>query len=344
MNGGAASAGPEEIARGVERLRAGGLVAFPTETVYGLGANAFDADAVARVFAIKGRPVHNPLIVHVSGVEMARRATTEWPAEADRLARTFWPGPLSLVLPRSPAIPAIVTGGGPNVGVRCPDHPLTLALIEAFGSPLVGPSANRSGRVSPTTADHVRAEFAAEEVLVLDGGPCRAGLESTVLSLVGPPRVLRLGVIGAAEIGRVLGREVSLGEESADRPESPGMLASHYAPRATVRIASAQEIARAAPGGRWAAIMHSADAPAPGAHVERLPDDARGYAAALYAALRRADDAGATLILVERPPAGDPDADLWLAVHDRLARASAPRPPPHTPPVRGESRPSPRGR
>src|SRR5262245_53340115 len=241
---------PEEIAAAVARLRAGGVVAFPTETVYGLGADALSERAVARVFELKGRPGNNPLIVHVASAAMARDvvAPGAWGREAELLSTAFWPGPLSIVLPRSAAVPANVTAGGPNVAVRCPDHPTTLALLEAFGGPLVGPSANPSGRVSPTTAAHVREAF-GDEVMVLDGGACRAGIESTVVSLVGTARVLRPGVIGAGEIGRVLARDVEEArhapqEESlASRPmESPGRLASHYAPAARTLVVESSGI------------------------------------------------------------------------------------------------------
>ena len=172
----------KDIKEAASRLRDGGVVAFPTETVYGLGADAFSDAAVSRVFALKGRPSRNPLIVHVSGPLMAKRVTATWPVEAQRLADAFWPGPLSIVLPKRPEVPDIVTGGmgSASVAVRCPDHPTALALLYEFGSPLVGPSANLSGSISPTTAAHVRAAFSEQDVLVLDGGPCATGIESTV--------------------------------------------------------------------------------------------------------------------------------------------------------------------
>ncbi|MBL8962587.1 MAG: threonylcarbamoyl-AMP synthase [Phycisphaeraceae bacterium] len=319
--------GPEEIALAVNRLRSGGLVAFPTETVYGLAADAFDPRAVARVFSAKGRPAHNPLIVHVSGPSMARRVVQNWPEQADRLAASFWPGPLSIVLPAADDLPRIVTSGGPTVAVRCPDHPLTLALIEAYGSPLVGPSANRSGRVSPTTPQHVRASFAGDEVFVLDGGPSSVGIESTVLDLSrDPPIILRPGVITRAEISSVLGVDVAAGPAAGDNPEipvrSPGMLDQHYAPRARAQLVTASGVAALPPG----TVVIGFDTSGEGMAVV-MPRDARGYAAALYRALRDADAAcppGGRIAVVV-PETGGQDREVWEAVMDRLRRACADR-------------------
>lgn len=331
------SAGPEEIAAAVARLRERGLVAFPTETVYGLGAIATDERAVEHVFRVKGRPGVNPLIVHVSGEEMARRLTTDWSEDASRLAAAFWPGPLTIVVARGPAIPALVAGGGNTVAVRCPAHPLTLALIETLGEPIVGPSANKSGFVSPTSAAHVEDEFGAEiergEVMVLDGGSCRAGIESTVVSLAGDePEVLRPGVIGASEISRVLGRPVRERDgtenvESGVAIAAPGRLASHYAPRTRAVMVARNEISRAiaAAEGR-AAVLAIGGAGLPMVHkLVVMPADAIGYASSLYRALREADASGAGLIVIERPPTGGADAEIWRAIHDRLTRATSPR-------------------
>jgi L-threonylcarbamoyladenylate synthase len=351
--------GPEEIAAAVARLEAGGVVAFPTETVYGLGADALSERAVARVFQLKGRPSNNPLIVHVASAEAARQvfAPGAWSADAELLATAFWPGPLSIVLPKSAAVPSIVTGGGPNVAVRCPDHPTTLALLEAFGGPLVGPSANPSGRVSPTTAAHVREAFSQEDVMVLDGGPCRGGIESTVVSLVGMPRVLRPGLIGAEEIARVIGKPVgnpavapgtegaTAGSSATDdtapdfQPpssrtatralESPGLLASHYAPAARTILVDTSRIADAvaAAGGNAAVISWSGVRVAPPHRMVAIASEAAGYAAALYAALREADAMQPTVIVVEQPRAtgGEKELAIWGAVMDRLRRASAGR-------------------
>jgi L-threonylcarbamoyladenylate synthase len=334
-------AGPEEIAAAVARLRAGSVVAFPTETVYGLGADALNERAVARVFELKGRPSNNPLIVHVASAEMARGVVAEgaWGRVADLLTAAFWPGPLSIVLPKGAAVPSNVTGGGPNVAVRCPDHPVTLSLLEAFGGPLVGPSANPSGRVSPTTAAHVREAFSERDVMVLNGGPCRGGIESTVVSLVGSPQVLRPGLIGAGEIGRVIGRtveEAGSPREGAVRVQdttvgtivaqaSPGLLASHYAPVAQTVVFEGGEVAGVVASAGGAAVVISWSGTSAGAaRMVRLPADAAGYAAGLYAALREADAMMPSLIVVEKPRIlGDERARaIWGAVMDRLTRAS----------------------
>jgi len=322
--------GPEEIAIAVARIKAGGVVAFPTETVYGLGASALNPDAVRRVFALKGRPSNNPLIVHVSGEAMARRVVEHWPADAAALARAFWPGPLTLVLPKADAIVPDVTAGGHTVGVRCPDHPLTLAMLEACATPLVGPSANVSGHVSPTTAEHVRAAFSASDVFTLDGGTCRGGIESTVLWLAdGTPRILRPGLISAEQISSVLGRRVAAaGEGSAPARAgvlpSPGLLDRHYAPIArAVRFEGArfEDALRAmALSGRGVVISHANHVVPPPHRLIRLPDDAAGYASGFYAALREADVGDPSLIAVELPPMG-PDP-IWDAIHDRLSRAT----------------------
>lgn len=330
------TSGPEEIARAVKQLRAGGLVAFPTETVYGLGAVARDLRAVERVFAIKGRPATNPLIVHVSGEEMARTLTHSWNEHASKLAQEFWPGPLTMVLSRAPGVPAIVSGGGATVAIRCPAHPLTLALIEMVGEGVVGPSANRSGHVSPTSAAHVEDEFrdevASGELMVLDGGACRAGIESTVVSLVGgAPMVLRPGVIGASEIAAVLGERVEErgGDESATEGamSSPGRLATHYAPRTRAVLVARADIARVVGDCSVpVALIAFPGARAPSVHrLIEIPRDAIGYASSLYRVLREADASGAGLIVIERPPEGGEDAEIWAAIYDRLRRATTPR-------------------
>lgn len=326
------------LADACARLRSGGVVAFPTETVYGLGADALNSLAVARVFALKSRPWNNPLIVHAADTAMAQRCVSVWSDDAERLAAAFWPGPLSIVLPKASNIPPIVTGGGDGVAVRCPDHPLTLELLHAFGSPLVGPSANPSGRVSPTTAKHVRASFAEADVLVLDGGACVGGIESTVVDVrPATPRVLRPGLIGADDIARVLGRHVEhgihaagTGGDPAAALPSPGLLRSHYAPRTPAVLADASDLAAVASAASGGVVVitigpdGAASLPSAVARIT-LPADARGYARGLYAALRRADAAGIGLIVIERPaPSADaPDAGVWSAVLDRLDRATA---------------------
>ena len=319
--------GPEDIAAAVARLRAGGLVAFPTETVYGLGADALNERAVRLVFETKGRPATNPLIVHVASPAMARTVVSHWPPEAEALARAFWPGPLSLVLPKAPHVPGVVTAGGPNVAVRCPDHPTALALIEAFDGPLVGPSANPSGRVSPTTAEHVRASFDERQVMVLDGGPCRAGIESTVVKLGEGARILRPGLTSAGDIARVLGRPVQQTSEHApEQLESPGLLASHYAPATPLTLCGVHELPAHLRTARRVVVISHVPLAVPASHVLRsMPADAAAYARELYAALREADAQGADRIVVVEPDpnADGPEGGTWFAVLDRLRRAAA---------------------
>lgn len=308
----------------VRRLREGRLVAFPTETVYGLAADALNPDAVQRVFNAKQRPANNPLIVHVADADMARPLVTSWPAEADLLARRFWPGPLTLVLPRSPLIPDLVTGKGPTVALRCPDHPIALALLRALNRPLVGPSANPSGFVSPTRAEHVVAAFAPDDVLVLDGGPCRVGIESTVLSLVHtPPRILRLGAISAHDIQSILNQPIDVAPPSTHTPDaplpSPGLLQRHYAPRARV-ILFATSLPQAAPDNIVVLAHRAPRNTLASTRILQMPREADAYAARLYDALREADDLAPDAILVERP---EDEGSLWDAIRDRLARASS---------------------
>jgi len=332
------ASGPQEIAAAAERLKAGRLVAFPTETVYGLGADALSGAAVARVFAAKGRPSNNPLIVHVDSIAMAKRVVQSWPEGAEALAKAFWPGPLTIVLPKAECVPGLVTGDGPNVAVRAPKHPIALALIGAFGGPMVGPSANKSGFVSPTTAWHVHQEFADADVMVLDGGACEVGIESTVVSLVGSPRVLRPGAISAAEISAVLGVKVAEGKGKTlasglasgtqkDAMESPGQLASHYAPRSPAVLVDAAKLQKA---------LREAEGPCvvlgplltslPRQHrVIPMPMDARAYASRVYAALREADALMPAMIAIVKPTVvkGAADEALWRAIMDRLKRATA---------------------
>jgi L-threonylcarbamoyladenylate synthase len=333
------------IQAAADHLRIGGLVAFPTETVYGLGADARSAVAVKRVFDLKGRPAQNPLIVHVHSAQAARELTSMWPEEATLLARAFWPGPLTLVLPKASTVPSVVTGGGPNVAIRVPDHALTLELLQTFGGPLVGPSANPSGRISPTAASHVRAYFAAQEAMVLEGGACRSGIESTVLSLAERdesgrvrPVILRPGVISPADIAAALGIDAHNVILHSDHSQTsrvplpgaalpgPGLLPQHYAPKTKAILCDATEvmIALGAASPRVAVIAWSIPAQtAANDHVViSLQATAHAYAANMYAALMRADAAGADRILIEIPNISD-NHPIWQAVMDRLTRATS---------------------
>lgn len=325
-------AGLVDIPAAVAHLRGGGVVAFPTETVYGLGADALNESAVRRVFELKGRPSANPLIVHVADAAMAREVVADWPREAQKLAEAFWPGPLSIVLPVGAHVPRAVTGGGRTVAVRCPDHTVTLDLLRAFGGPLVGPSANLSGKVSPTSAAHVREAFAAADVPILDGGDCVVGIESTVLSLAGVggrAAILRPGVIGPEQIARVIARGVTYEEPppvANGALPSPGLLANHYAPAARAAMVPAAELpklARDADGQVVALTISDVTLPPPH-KVIPMPETPEDYARAMYTALRMADRPRTGLIAVETPPAGETDDDraVWRAVMDRLSRAT----------------------
>lgn len=310
-------------------LRSGGLVAFPTETVYGLGANALDARAVRRIYEAKGRPALNPLIVHVSSIEMARGLAAEWPDLADRLAKHFWPGPLTLVVRKGDRIPREVSGGGTTVGLRMPAHPVALALIEATGVPLAAPSANRSNEVSPTTAQHVQRGLGNRIELIVDGGSTTVGIESTVVDVTGAePRVLRPGMITAGQIARVAGGDVTAGiADAGDAPRSPGMMGRHYAPGGHVLLFAAADAGDAAArardalaaGTRVGALVFTSLG-VTGVQEHAMSPDAHEYARHLYATLHTLDVAGCELILIEQPP----PTDEWQGVRDRLQRATLP--------------------
>ena len=311
-----------ELAAGASALAAGALVAFPTETVYGLGANALDADAVAHIFAAKGRPTDHPLICHIASADDMAPLVAEVTPLAQALADAFWPGPLTLVMPRSAAVPDAVTGGRDTVAVRVPDHPLALALLNAFGGPVAAPSANRFGRPSPTRAGVVRVELGDAVVVILDGGPCAIGVESTVLDLASdPPQVLRPGGISVEQIEAVIGPVAA----ASGPARAPGMLESHYAPGARVEVLDAEALrARAdelaSDGERIAVLAPGAISPLPDSALVLGPAGAPdAYAALLYAAFRRADAEGCEVILAVPPPA----EGIGVAVRDRLARAAA---------------------
>jgi L-threonylcarbamoyladenylate synthase len=323
----------DAIRRAADVLRSGGLVAFPTETVYGLGANALDAAAVAKIFAAKGRPPNNPLIVHVARIEQARELAAEWPVSAAALAERFWPGPLTLVLAKRSLVPDIVTAGAATVGLRIPAHPVAQALLEAAGIPIAAPSANRSNEISPTTAEHVLKSLSGRIDIVLDGGPTTGGLESTVLDLTTtPPRILRPGLVSPGEIEEAIGAVERPGVliASSDRPvSSPGQLPRHYAPRAPMEwcaVGSAERVAALAREGcrvGWLTIAGNVRGPRLDANQVRIttiemPGDPAAYAAQIYAALHALDDAGVERIVVDLPP----NEEQWLAVRDRLRRGS----------------------
>jgi len=318
---------PDLLAQAVETLRRGGVIALPTETVYGLAANAEDELAVRRVFAIKGRPATHPLIVHVARAEELSSWARHIPEEAWRLAAAFWPGPLTLVLQRSARATDAVTGGQDTVALRVPHHPVALAVLDALGGGVAAPSANRFGRVSPTTAEHVRVDLGDEVDLLLDGGPCTVGVESTIVDLSGgAPAVLRPGGLAVEEISRVLGREVPVRTSATVRVS--GSLASHYAPRAGVVLAEPSEVAARVAAlraqGRSVGVLGPPTIPLP-PDVPRydVPEDPAGAARLLYMRLREADLSGHDVLVACLPRA----EGLGIAVRDRLARAAAPRPP-----------------
>jgi L-threonylcarbamoyladenylate synthase len=307
----------------VRRLRAGRLVAFPTETVYGLGANALDSNAVAGIFTAKGRPASNPLIVHIADADAVSPLVHEWPAAAATLAKHFWPGPLTLVVPRSASIPDIVTAGGETVGLRVPHHPVARELLRRAGLPVAAPSANRSEEVSPTTAQHVADSLGAfvEDLLVLDGGPCRVGVESTVLDVAqDPPRLLRPGMITSEQLRAQIGQIADSATAAGMIARSPGQGARHYAPHASLTIVptSALPTTLSSDDGL---LSYSGHRRGTTGVLVPMPDSASEYATRLFEALRRLDAIGVTRIVVEEPPHG-PD---WEAIHDRLLRAAAPR-------------------
>ncbi len=304
-----------EIARAGALLRSGGLVAFPTETVYGLGANALDVAAVERIFEAKGRPATSPLIVHVASIHLARLIVAEWPVRADLLAHRFWPGPLTLVLKKHANISARVTAGLDTVGIRVPAHPMALALLRAAGVPVAAPSANRFGGLSPTRAEHVRASLGDRVGLILDGGPTEVGIESTVLSIVDDPLLLRPGMVSREQIEAVIGPVRVAGAAATEAGHaSPGLHLRHYSPVTPLVLVTLGE---ALPAGRGAHMFITA--PRPAARAVAMPNDAEEYGAALYRTLYELDAQGHDWIAVEVPP----DGPAWVAIRDRLARAAA---------------------
>jgi L-threonylcarbamoyladenylate synthase len=323
------------IGEAVRALREGKIVAFPTETVYGLGARAADASAIERVFRAKGRPAHHPLIAHVTGEDAARALASSWPRAASLLAGAFWPGPVTVVVDRKPSVPAALAGGGSSVAIRAPAHPVAVALLAALGEAVAAPSANRYQGLSPTTAAHVARQLGDAVDLVLDGGPCDAGIESTVVDVRGPvPLVLRPGALALADLRRVLpdlDASAALAPAAPDAPRAaPGMGARHYAPRARLRLegtwegachaakALASQHPRSAPVGL---VVYGGTPTVPaGVALRVMPEDPALYARRLYGTLHALDDAGASAIVVQQVPAGEG----WWAVADRLRRAATP--------------------
>jgi L-threonylcarbamoyladenylate synthase len=311
------------IARAAARLRDGMLVAFPTETVYGLGADASNPEAVRGIFAAKGRPADHPVIVHLGDAAQLKEWARIVPEGAMKLAAAFWPGPLTLILPRASHVADIVTGGQDSVGLRVPSHPVARELLAAFGGGIAAPSANRFGRISPTTAQHVADDLGESVAMILDGGACPIGIESTIVAFTGDrPMLLRPGGIGVAALSRALGEP--LAEPDAAAPRASGTLAVHYAPRTPANLVAPDMLRAEIPQLEErdeivAVLARTVTRPADFTGVWlRAPDDAAQYAHDLYSSLRVLDAANADVILIENVPEGD----AWLAVRDRLSRAT----------------------
>jgi len=314
-------------------LRRGGLVAIPTETVYGLAADALDEEAVDGIFRAKGRPAGNPLIVHVADVAMARSLAAAWPPAAEAIAAAFWPGPVTIVVPKGRQVPDMVTAGGDTVALRCPAHPLARRLIDRAGIPLAAPSANRSERLSPTTAHHVLASLGNRIDLILDAGPTTEGIESTVVDCTtSPPRILRPGPVAAAAVGKVLGGPIEVGPAAGSvagvPARSPGQLPRHYCPRTPLELPAdpPARVAELVAAGRrvgWLVLSAAEAARRLAASGELvavpMPDDPAGYARCLYATLHALDARQLDRIVADPPPA----TDAWRAVRDRLSRAAS---------------------
>ena len=315
------------VKRAVEMLRAGEVVALPTETVYGLAANALDAAAVAKIYSIKGRPSHNPIIVHVSDLLMAQRCVERWPDSAEKLAKSFWPGPLTMVLPRAKDIPDNVTAGGETVGVRWPSHPFIQAVIRECGFPLAAPSANLSNAISPTSAAHVAKQLDGKVRVIVDGDAAQVGIESTVIDLASPqPRVLRPGMIHQESLFAVMGNiQHSTFNIQHSILRSPGLLRKHYSPKAKLLVMDWKSDADLKSrtthhASRTHIIAHTRIPSTDGfGSVRVLPRDAAAFARSIYAELHRCDEAGAEIIIVEALP---PQME-WRGVADRLMRAAA---------------------
>lgn len=316
----------EDLEQAAQLLRSGKLVAFPTETVYGLGADARNADALNAIFQAKGRPADHPLIVHLASAQEMTLWAKNIPAVAWTLAEHFWPGPLTLILQRADGVLDEVTGGQDTVGLRVPGNPVALALLDAFGGGIAAPSANRFGRISPTSVAHVQEELGDKVAGIIDGGDCEVGLESTILDLSGTtPCILRPGKISARMLAKVLPAKPSA-TPAADAPRAPGMLEAHYAPQSALKVVSPKamdaEIRHLHSEGKTVALLSRSTPATKTAHWQSMPADAANYGRLLYRRLREADATGCNLILVEAPPRGSP----WNAVRDRLQRAATKMP------------------
>jgi L-threonylcarbamoyladenylate synthase len=314
---------PAILNEAIEILRRGGLVAIPTETVYGLAAHALDPVAVGRIFQAKGRPNTNPVIVHVATMEQAKSLTTVWSESATQLANAFWPGPLTIILPRNSKIPDAVTAGGSTVALRIPSHAVARVLLRNGGMPLAAPSANRSQNLSPTRAEHVFKDLSGRIDLILDAGATPGGIESTVIDLSAQPRILRPGPISPKDIERVLGYSCELVQSPVAENEvmrSPGQMARHYAPRTPLVLSndSAHEVTGLRNEGRRIGWLAFDDETETADNVTLMPRDPIVYASRMYDELHRMDEAGFDIIVVSMPPQGSD----WLAIHDRLRRAA----------------------
>jgi L-threonylcarbamoyladenylate synthase len=321
---------PESISRAVAVLKGGGLVAFPTETVYGLGADGLSQSAVAKIYEAKGRPRNNPLILHVADIEAAAPLAAQWPRLAQKLAEKYWPGPLTIVLPASSMVPDIVRAGNSTVALRSPAHPVAAELLRAFNGPLAAPSANRTTEISPTKPEHVVRGLGGSVGLILDGGPTSAGIESTIINLAEtPPRVLRPGPISLSELEEAVAGPVEVfggAIEPGSAQAAPGMSLRHYAPKARLSVHEPEELLDALAkggGGGIAAIVFGEGVAIPielhGCTVKRLPGDPKGAMASIYSALHDLDAIGCQRVLVQEPPL----SDEWMAIRDRLYRAAS---------------------
>jgi len=318
------------VEHAVSLLKNGKLIAIPTETVYGLGADAKNPMAIQKIYAAKGRPATNPLIIHIPNIDAINAFAIDVPIEAFKLAKIFWPGPLTLILKRHPAVPLIVTGGQETVALRVPNHPLTLELLRKFKGGIAAPSANRYGRISPTTTEHVQKELGGSVDYILDGGPCTIGIESTIIALINTePVILRQGYISASTLASVLGKAVQLGQTQARHIEVPGMSVSHYAPEKPLYLLTKEQLLEKAFDLSKHAKSFSVLAFIEKPKIDNLlaalwifaSKDPIKYAKDFYLALHRLDECEGECILVETPP----DGEEWAAIQERLARAAFPR-------------------